>query len=701
MADDDEPKPPSRPSAGCQTSCWTLFAAALVGVALAFWVAQMNAPGWLAPVAFFGPVAVVFVLVAALNLPRIIRMAREAARNAPSPESVAAGARGEGVEVGAKPETSGPVSDDTPTVPAVATVPGKVLAHSLDRAGLPRGCEFGCALVFATIWNGIVSVFVWKLVAGWNQVGRFKWFNAAFLVPFVLVGLVLIGYVLHAAYKWFVSWFVGRVEVEVSAHPLAPGGAVRVHVSQRGAVRLGRVTVWLVCTEQASYIAGTSKSTATKEVAKHPVNDPDAHPDERRLPLEVEFTVPEDAMHSFEAPNNEIKWTVRVTGRVMGLPFSDDYSVAVAPDSEVRDQRTEDRRQRTESIRCSDFCPLCSVLCPLLRSSHDRPRHPPRTRGERVPARRRTGRRVRHCRRAAARHAGRRVLRTVAHVRQGERGHRRGLLPGVEAGRRDARGAAEPAHVRGAAAADAVELRWRADQDPLARAGARAVRRTGPHARSGPRRRVHPRTGGTSMTRVGVRPRVNPFSTRFVQPGAIAFRFPTPDGLAALARRLEEHEGWGEIVGPHGSGKSTLLAALLPVLARWHVRSVRLNTSQRELPAWVWEVPIPQSLLVIDGFEQLGFYARWRVKRYCRRSGSGLLVTAHRSMGLPELYRTDVTPETARDVIATLLPPGGAWVLDGFDIAARLRHYHGSFRDVLFELYDRWQSCRGASGSPA
>ena len=68
------------------------------------------------------------------------------------------------------------------------------------------------------------------------------------------------------------------------------------------------------------------------------------------------------------------------------------------------------------------------------------------------------------------------------------------------------------------------------------------------------------------MTRVGVLPRVNPFSTRFVEPGAIAYRFPNADGLAALVRRLDETGGWGQLVGPHGSGKSTLLASLLPAL---------------------------------------------------------------------------------------------------------------------------------------
>ncbi|MBA4191005.1 MAG: hypothetical protein C0467_23720 [Planctomycetaceae bacterium] len=192
------------------------------------------------------------------------------------------------------------------------------------------------------------------------------------------------------------------------------------------------------------------------------------------------------------------------------------------------------------------------------------------------------------------------------------------------------------------------------------------------------------------MSRVGRLPQVNPFSSRFVQPGAIPFQFPTPDGLALLVSQLEASGGWGEIVGPHGSGKSTLLATLLPSLSAWRVRHVRLNTSHRVLPAGLFDPPEPGTLLVIDGFEQLSVLSRFRVKRHCRLHEAGLLVTAHRPMGLPQLRRTDVAGETAAELVARLVPPGGEWVLAGFDIAARLRHHRGSLREVLFELYDIW-----------
>jgi hypothetical protein len=54
----------------------------------------------------------------------------------------------------------------------------------------------------------------------------------------------------------------------------------------------------------------------------------------------------------------------------------------------------------------------------------------------------------------------------------------------------------------------------------------------------------------------------NPFSTRHVRPGAIAYQFPPGKSADRLVQRLGENNWQGQIVGPHGSGKSALMAAL-------------------------------------------------------------------------------------------------------------------------------------------
>ena len=85
-----------------------------------------------------------------------------------------------------------------PTILVAETTPGKVLAHRLARSGMPPGCEFGCALGIAVFWNAIVGFFVYKQAVAWNAagggfIGGWRWLGAAFLVPFVIVGLLLAG----------------------------------------------------------------------------------------------------------------------------------------------------------------------------------------------------------------------------------------------------------------------------------------------------------------------------------------------------------------------------------------------------------------------------------------------------------------------------------------------------------------------------
>jgi len=338
MTDDSpEPGPERNPPQEAFSSCvWLLggfIIAGGVGLALAFWAAIAKGPGWLIPLAFFGPGVAFLLVFGATAIPRLIRQAREAARNAPSPESAAAAAAGEGVEAGlkAKPITTED-RDEFPTIEIAKTQPGRTLSHRIIRAGMAASCQFGCFLFLAVFWNGIVGVFVYQLFIKWNRGGVFQWLEALFLSPFALIGLVLIGATLYAALNWFVFSLVGQVEVELSDHPLVVGSRAHLNIAQSGLVPLARVSVWLICTEEATYVAGTSKSTAKKEIAKHLIADPDENPSGGGLPLAAEFTVPHDAMHSFDAPNNKLNWTVRVTGRVLGvLPYRDDYSVTIIP----------------------------------------------------------------------------------------------------------------------------------------------------------------------------------------------------------------------------------------------------------------------------------------------------------------------------------------------------------------------------------
>jgi hypothetical protein len=182
----------------------------------------------------------------------------------------------------------------------------------------------------------------------------------------------------------------------------------------------------------------------------------------------------------------------------------------------------------------------------------------------------------------------------------------------------------------------------------------------------------------------------NPFSARRLRPGAVPFFFPPGLDAAALVERLRA-AGWrGQVVGPHGSGKSTLLAALRLQLeaAGLDVHAAALHDGQ-SLPAGFWAAlgKGRPGVVLLDGHEQLGVWARWRLRWACRRRGLGLVVTSHTDAGLPVLYRTEVTPEVARRVVAYLTAGTTATVADR-EVDDRLAVRGGNLREALFDLYD-------------
>jgi hypothetical protein len=224
-------------------------------------------------------------------------------------------------------------------------------------------------------------------------------------------------------------------------------------------------------------------------------------------------------------------------------------------------------------------------------------------------------------------------------------------------------------------------------------------------------------------------PSVNPFATRYTRPEAGEFLFPTDADADSLIARLRESAWWGQVTGPHGSGKSTLMQTLLPRLEAAG-RCVELSLFQPAVPTSaagsasrepqggsgsiraVDAEPAPARFraepltalrrassagwqsttqIVVDGYEQLSWLQRTRLKRRCRRRCAGLLVTAHRDMGLPPLWQTETSVELARRVVARLLRERDAGWLSDHQVEHLLATHQGNLREVLFALYDLYE----------
>jgi ABC-type uncharacterized transport system YnjBCD ATPase subunit len=179
-----------------------------------------------------------------------------------------------------------------------------------------------------------------------------------------------------------------------------------------------------------------------------------------------------------------------------------------------------------------------------------------------------------------------------------------------------------------------------------------------------------------------------------VRPGAVPFLFAPGQSAALLVDRLRGF-GWrGQIVGPHGSGKSTLLAALTAEIrqAGRTVTLVELHDGQRRLPRELQrpDAIVARGVLIVDGYEQLGRIARWVLKRRCRRRDCGLLVTAHGPVGLPELFCTTVSLESAQRVVGHLQRGKPPHVAER-DVAEPFARHDQNLREILFELYDLYE----------
>jgi hypothetical protein len=190
----------------------------------------------------------------------------------------------------------------------------------------------------------------------------------------------------------------------------------------------------------------------------------------------------------------------------------------------------------------------------------------------------------------------------------------------------------------------------------------------------------------------------NPFSGSRIRPGAVEFLFGEGDSLADCLTRLTQYGGWGQIRGPHGSGKSTLLCALIPhlessgrrvALFTLHDGQRRLPVSRAEMDAWDETTQV-----IIDGFEQLSWLSRWRIKRLCHRRGCGLLITTHRDMGFPEIFVTTPTAELAQRVAARLLD-GWPLLIQPEDMERSFAEHNGDLRETFFALYDLYESRNG------
>jgi hypothetical protein len=172
-------------------------------------------------------------------------------------------------------------------------------------------------LIFSLFWNGIVSVFVFSLFSdGWSG---FSWFVALFLVPFVGIGLLVLGMTAHAA----LAIFNPHPRLHVSSGALPPGGTLELRWEMLGSTqRLRRFRIQLEGREEATYRRGTDTHTDKNVFAR--IDLADVQDATSIASGTARAQLPAPTMHSFTSKNNKIVWTLHVRGEIPRWPDIDD-----------------------------------------------------------------------------------------------------------------------------------------------------------------------------------------------------------------------------------------------------------------------------------------------------------------------------------------------------------------------------------------
>ncbi len=216
---------------------------------------------------------------------------------------------------------------------------------------------------------------------------------------------------------------------------------------------------------------------------------------------------------------------------------------------------------------------------------------------------------------------------------------------------------------------------------------------------------------------------MNPFSSCFVRSECNHYRFAADDSndqalreqcFSAIAQAFERSQRIA-IIGPHGTGKSTLLHDLHPELAS-RFRSIDWLRLTNE-PAFTRRLfrEFLQSLLrtnasssrclVIDGYEQLNWFERMRLKRLASVSRHGVIITSHRDQrGFVTAHRTAWNHEISRRLTAEKLnglPSNmqSKLLASYLDKVNDQRTGSLNLRELWFMMYDEAERLRKVSGS--
>jgi hypothetical protein len=219
------------------------------------------------------------------------------------------------------PMTGLPASGLMPTTTTFGSSGGPVvLKPESSRLARLAGMIFLCVF-----WNGIVGLFTYFEITG-NIKGA-NWFIYVFLIPFQVIGLLLLWGVINSA----LALLNPKPTLTLGADSVPVGGSLTLQWQMSGMVsRLRNLKIVLSGREEAHYRRGTSSYTDKNTF--YEVQIAEANDSTRIERGMATISIPRNTMHSFIADDNKIIWSLKVTGEIGFFPDVDEtFDILVRP----------------------------------------------------------------------------------------------------------------------------------------------------------------------------------------------------------------------------------------------------------------------------------------------------------------------------------------------------------------------------------
>ena len=171
--------------------------------------------------------------------------------------------------------------------------------------------------IFAAFWNGVIF-FGFILNSGFFRRGRtdfFDWFGILFMIPFVAIGLFMVGLLVYQILGLF------NPKVEMTLTPGTPelGGKVSLSWRLSGRTQVLRgLKIFVEAREEATYRRGTSTYTDRKPFFKTDLYTSSSSMEPETGQAGV--SLPADSVPSWKSDNNKIVWTIQVVGDIPRWP---------------------------------------------------------------------------------------------------------------------------------------------------------------------------------------------------------------------------------------------------------------------------------------------------------------------------------------------------------------------------------------------